>query len=134
MRSSRESVSSMTNCTSFCSPAISCLLYTSIGALEALPRTASGKTDLKALENGRTAGAPAAASRGDGELTALWEKALGGPVDPMKSFFEQGGTSLSALNLLGQYFNRHWTLTLEQFYDHPTLAEQAALLLSLIHI
>lgn len=99
-----------------------------IEALEALPRTASGKTDLKALENGRTAGAPAAASRGDGELTALWEKALGGPVDPMKSFFEQGGTSLSALNLLGQYFNRHWTLTLEQFYDHPTLAEQAALL------
>ncbi|WP_249317266.1 non-ribosomal peptide synthetase [Gehongia tenuis] len=100
-----------------------------IEAVEALPRTASGKTDLKALEKGLTADAPAAASSSAcGELTALWEKALGGPVDPAKSFFEQGGTSLSALNLLGQYFNRHWTLTLEQFYDHPTLTEQAALL------
>jgi amino acid adenylation domain-containing protein/thioester reductase-like protein len=40
------------------------------------------------------------------------------------SFFEQGGTSLGAMHLLSLYFNCGISLTLAQFYDHPTLWAQ----------
>lgn len=63
------------------------------------------------------------------QLGELWRAVLERQeVDSARSFFEQGGTSLAALNLLSLYFNQGFSMTLEQFYDHPTLAEQAELL------
>lgn len=51
-----------------------------------------------------------------------------GDLLPDRSFFEQGGSSLAALNVLSRYFNKGYALTLTQFYAHPTAREQAALL------
>lgn len=129
--------------------------------LESLPSTASGKTDLRALEaydveaNAQeSAGAldtssaePVAdvaeikaepapqtavqAPEGDieSELVKLWEAALSKPnPDPEKSFFEQGGSSLAALNLLSLYYNRGWTVSLGQFYENPTIKAQARII------
>jgi amino acid adenylation domain-containing protein/thioester reductase-like protein len=45
-----------------------------------------------------------------------------------ESFFDQGGTSLEALNVLSLYFNRKLEMSLAQFYEHPTAREQAELL------
>ncbi len=68
-------------------------------------------------------------------LTRLWKETLSkDQVDPDVSFFEQGGGSLAALNLLSQYFNQGWQITLSQFYDHPTIREQLALIAPEQHI
>lgn len=62
-------------------------------------------------------------------ILCLWQSVLNRThIEPDVSFFEQGGTSLAALSLLSLYFNHGWTMTLEQFYDHPTAAGQAGLL------
>lgn len=63
------------------------------------------------------------------EILMIWQEALG--TEALRAdipFFEQGGTSLAALGVLSQYYNRHWEMTLEQFYAQPTAAAQAALL------
>ena len=49
-------------------------------------------------------------------------------LNPDESFFDQGGTSLEALNVLSIYFNSHLEMALSQFYEHPTAREQAELL------
>lgn len=66
---------------------------------------------------------------GEDELLQIWQQVLGsGDLLPDRSFFEQGGSSLAALNVLSRYFNKGYALTLTQFYAHPTAREQAALL------
>ena len=66
---------------------------------------------------------------GERELLQIWQQVLGcGDLQPDRSFFEQGGSSLAALNVLSRYFNKGYALTLTQFYAHPTAREQAALL------
>ena len=73
---------------------------------------------------------PAAAGTGEAALKEVWRQVLGtaAPLDADRSFFEQGGSSLAALNVLSLYFNRGITMTLAEFYEHPTLRQQAALL------
>lgn len=72
--------------------------------------------------------AAAATGTADG-LLALWQTVLDKEdIDPDKSFFEQGGSSLAALNLLGLCFNQGMMMTLAQFYEHPTLRAQRELL------
>ena len=62
-------------------------------------------------------------------LLALWRRVLNRQdVDPDRSFFEQGGTSLAALSVLSYYNNSRLTLSLAQFYEQPTARGQAALL------
>ncbi len=66
------------------------------------------------------------------QLTEVWELVLERKnLLPQVSFFEQGGSSMTALNALSQYFNRRWTMTLADFYAKPTIDEQAALLAGL---
>ena len=137
--------------------------------LPALPCTASGKVDLKALETIDLSApeqapaaaepvrhheteapsappqkaaepiselvsepAPAAEARPAltaGRLEALWKETLSREeIDPDRSFFEQGGTSLAALSLLSSYYNEGVSLSLAEFYDHPTLNSQLTLL------
>ena len=63
------------------------------------------------------------------QLLLLWKETLHTDIIQENiSFFEQGGSSLSALNLLSQYFNHGWTMTLAQFYENPTVAAQTLLL------
>lgn len=63
------------------------------------------------------------------DLAVIWRAALRREaVDPNRSFFEQGGTSLLALSVLTRYFDRGLTMSLTEFYDHPTLSAQAGLL------
>lgn len=62
-------------------------------------------------------------------LLKLWEQALGRKdlrID--QSFFQQGGTSLAALSVLSQYHNHKLVLSLQQFYENPTIQAQALLL------
>ena len=59
----------------------------------------------------------------------LWRRVLNcRDVDPDRSFFEQGGTSLAALSVLSYYNNSRLTLSLAQFYEQPTARGQANLL------
>lgn len=65
-----------------------------------------------------------------GEILTIWEKSLSKrPLRGDVSFFEQGGTSLGALGILGEYYNQGFTMTMADFYGHPTADGQAALLL-----
>ncbi|HYJ09372.1 MAG TPA: amino acid adenylation domain-containing protein, partial [Polyangiaceae bacterium] len=105
-------------------------------AVQALPRTPSGKVDKRALPAPSTS-RPALASEyapasGEAEqrLLAIWEQVLGiQGIGVHDSFFELGGNSLLALRAaaateraLGQ------ALPIVYFFEHPTIAGQAAYL------
>ncbi|MBC8569283.1 amino acid adenylation domain-containing protein [Oscillospiraceae bacterium NSJ-54] len=76
----------------------------------------------------KLAAAPPTAVTGYDILT-IWKGILGRDnLSPERSFFEQGGTSLAALNALSQYYNHRWEMSLAQFYEHPTACAQAQLL------
>lgn len=119
----------------------------SILPMERFPLTPSGKVDRKAL-----AALPAKASppeapdaltpRGrtkkssmgrDGEksaldrLRAIWREVLGSDEEQI-SFFEQGGDSMAAIVTLTKYYALGFSMSVKEFYDHPTLAEQARLI------
>ncbi|MEA4964456.1 MAG: amino acid adenylation domain-containing protein [Oscillospiraceae bacterium] len=62
-------------------------------------------------------------------LSAIWRASLGcEAVSETESFFRQGGTSLSALGVLTKYYSAGYSMTMADFYAHPTLSEQAGLL------
>lgn len=105
--------------------------------LDAIPVNASGKADLPALA-AYAPGAPApvpatpkapARSAGGAEARDVWREALErDDISDTESFFRQGGTSLAALSVLTGYYERGFNMTLADFYAHPTLREQEALL------
>lgn len=117
-------------------------------SMESIPLTATNKIDMQALRKLITEGHPAscdAAAPSSAtppvstqtakvEVTAayilsVWNRVLSTPVqDPSLSFFEQGGTSMGALNVLSHYFNDHLEMSLSEFYENPTAAGQAAIL------
>lgn len=121
--------------------------------LKFLPRTASGKTDRQALKAYRVDSAASISPQkdscppilpqkeirpsSDGShdspteeiLLEIWTSVLNREnLDPDESFFDQGGTSLTALTILSRYFRKGWTMTLAQFYEAPTLHHQLKLL------
>lgn len=110
--------------------------------LEALPLNPSGKVDRRALLHYKEVLAAktlaqkpieleevVAENREDLEdlLLAQWEHVLKKEeILREESFFEQGGTSLTAMQLLSCYYDRKLTMTMEQFYQNPTFAQQLA--------
>ncbi|MCS0636861.1 amino acid adenylation domain-containing protein [Streptomyces sp. LP05-1] len=108
--------------------------------LPALPLTANGKTDRKALTalaartapDGEAAG-PAGGLRAprtaaEARLATAWAEVLGVPADRVgreDHFFERGGNSLSAVRL-AVLLDR--AVTLRDVVRHPVLADLAALL------
>ena len=101
--------------------------------LERLPLTSTGKIDRKALT--ALAGERAAAEQKrevpvtatEQWLATAWAKVLGIPreqIDRRAHFFELGGTSLSALQLL---IALDRTLSFKELAAHPILADQATL-------
>ncbi len=115
-------------------------------ALDAMPYTPSSKIDLRALreaaEASDTAAAQPDAATGEAPaaeppsgasvpevISAIWRRVLGRDgIDPGVSFFDQGGTSLAALNVLSQYHNAGLVLTMQDFYENPTVDAQSAML------
>jgi amino acid adenylation domain-containing protein/thioester reductase-like protein len=76
------------------------------------------------LQIEQSSGAPTAE-----ELLGIWEKTLGKTnLHKELTYFEQGGTSLGALGILGEYYNMGFSLTMADFYSHPSAVEQAQLL------
>ena len=114
------------------------MLPSEIILLDELPRTASGKTDLnqpggygeereKKQEAMPGAGEKACEAKPvteEGALTAIWSEVLGKDPDPDVSFFQQGGTSLTAIIILNQYHQRQLAFSINDFYHYPTLREQ----------
>jgi len=98
-----------------------------------LPLTESEKAADEAVDAAPDAlpiPAPAEAPDADA-LLEVWKQVLKrSDLDPEISFFEQGGTSLSALNILSEYYNHHIQMTLAEFYRAPTVQAQAELLRS----
>ena len=101
--------------------------------LERLPLTSTGKIDRKALT--ALAGERAAAEQTrevpvtatEQWLATAWAKVLGIPkeqIDRRAHFFELGGTSLSALQLL---IALDRTMSFKELAAHPILADQATL-------
>ena len=92
-------------------------------------REGEGKAAQKMDEKEGREGEGKAAKITPDFLLDIWGSVLGrSHLDADLSFFEQGGTSLAALNVLSRYFNEHLEMTLSQFYENPTASGQAQLL------
>ncbi len=100
--------------------------------LDAIPRTASGKIDLKQLPVIKTA--PLTAEREHpGELCenviSVWADVLSLPeesIGPDDNFFQLGGNSLTAVNLIAAVYRRlSVNLQLSAVFDNPTPRELA---------
>ena len=104
-----------------------------VTALPALPLTASGKVDRRALPApGRPAAAvnsPLPRNRSEAWLLEQWRSLLGGEVGLRENLFEAGGTSLTAAQLVGR-IRSHFgqDLPLVRVFEHPTVEALAALL------
>ena len=116
-------------------------------AMDTIPTTATNKIDIQALLKFAVEGIPAPSAPGaeaaqtaverkssvvevnTDYILSVWNRVLSIPVqDVNASFFEQGGTSMGALNVLSHFFNDSLEMTLSEFYEHPTAAAQAMLL------
>ncbi len=132
------------------------MIPSEIYVLPEIPHNPSGKTDMKKLEqmvknpgnqlemtlepsegSPITEGMSQILWEGQDSLTLptpeqllrIWEKSLvRRPLRKDVSYFEQGGTSLGALGILGEYYNLGLSLTMADFYGNPTAEGQAQLL------
>ena len=120
-------------------------------SLDTMPRTPTGKIDLRQLKDlaagsgvvpaqtEQLCSASAVAQPDDSVIRAepgsrewlldMWKKALNRTdITEDRSFFEQGGTSLTALSMLSRYNNHGIMMSLSQFYSNPTIQAQMRLL------
>lgn len=120
------------------------MIPSEIIAVKEMPRTASGKTDLKRLalpdmlsavkEEGEKEEADINGDEredhagGESGIRTLWKEVLGKAPDPEVSFFEQGGTSLMAILILNRYHQRQYDFSINDFYRYPTLEAQERIL------
>jgi non-ribosomal peptide synthetase-like protein len=103
-----------------------------LAEVDALPTRTSGKVDRAALPW------PLATGGGDAdtELTATQEWLAGGwaeilgvrPTAPDADFFSNGGSSLNAAQLVAWIRRQHPRVSVADVYQHPRLAQMAALL------
>ena len=102
--------------------------------LDAMPMTASGKTDRKNLPMPDIAGETreylAPETETERKLALLWEETLKvNPVGKTDDFFDLGGDSLSAIALLSKIEELFETgLSIQDFYNHSKLSEMAQLI------
>ncbi len=100
-------------------------------ALDALPRTANGKIDRKALPDPAQAGAREAAADPrtpiEEILASIWEEVLGVErVSPGDDFFDLGGHSLLATQVVARMQSAFGVrLPLRALFDHPALERLA---------
>ena len=101
--------------------------------LAALPRTANGKLDRKALPAPGSPGdeprAPHVAPRDaiEQDLAALWARLLGrDAIGIHDDFFALGGDSLIALRVVAAAHGAGFALAPRDLFEHPTIARLAA--------
>jgi non-ribosomal peptide synthase protein (TIGR01720 family) len=103
---------------------------------DALPRTAAGKIDrsaLRARDWPEAADPDAAAfvepaSEAEIVLAEIWSEVLGlEAVSVHDSFFEVGGDSLLSIRILARANRAGLRIDAQEFFAHPTIAEQAKL-------
>jgi amino acid adenylation domain-containing protein/non-ribosomal peptide synthase protein (TIGR01720 family) len=99
-------------------------------ALDALPRTESGKIDHPALER-RPLTPPVAPRREatpqEARLAAIFSEVLhGANVGPQDNFFALGGDSISSLQIVARARRAGFDLTAAQVFEHQTVAALAA--------
>ena len=94
-------------------------------SVEAVAAPVSERMSVKAVAAPAAESVPISVNVTPEALKRMWAEVLPGKcIDSEASFFEQGGTSLTALNLLSRYYNRGLSMTLAQFYGNPTLRGQ----------
>ena len=101
--------------------------------LTALPLTNNGKVDRRALP-APSGERPAleksfVAPRNETEtaLAEIWREVLGiEQVGVLDNFFELGGDSIRSITVLSKAEQRGFKLSLEEMFQHPTIAEMAA--------
>ncbi|KAG6113965.1 putative NRPS-like protein biosynthetic cluster [Claviceps sp. LM454 group G7] len=94
-----------------------------------LPVRTSGKVDRKALP-----WPPPASSHVDAQpihgttawLAEQWRRVIGVPAAPDSNFFDIGGTSLAAAQLVSQLRQRAPTMSVADIYEYPILSAMAA--------
>ncbi|MCI2957026.1 amino acid adenylation domain-containing protein [Agromyces atrinae] len=100
-----------------------------LAVVDDLPTRVSGKVDRAALPwplPGVDADADGFTDT-EAWLAGEWQAVLGVPVpDAESNFFDLGGGSLSAAQLVGRLRARDPEFTVAHIYDHPRLAQQAA--------
>lgn len=107
-----------------------------LAVVDTLPTRTSGKIDRDMLPWPLTAHAgtsvpslPSAGSETAGLVSGLWASILGGPPDtPDEDFFDVGGGSLSAAQLVSRLRERFPEVTVADIYENPTLAALSAAL------
>ncbi len=105
------------------------MVPTAFVALEALPLTANGKLDSRALPAPPDAGGEQRAPSTPFEdvLAAIWREVLGvAEVGPDDNFFDLGGHSLLATRVVSHVRRRfHVELRLHELFEEPTVAALA---------
>ncbi|TDE43728.1 amino acid adenylation domain-containing protein [Nonomuraea mesophila] len=107
------------------------MMPATVTALPALPLTANGKLDARALPEPASAPPAPAAPAEDftRTLAAVWESVLDVPVGDDDNFFELGGNSLLAIRLAAAMRERDLpALPLRELYLHPTVRDLAQVL------
>ncbi|MGK4003929.1 amino acid adenylation domain-containing protein [Sorangium sp. So ce1036] len=97
--------------------------------LEELPHTPYGKIDRRALPLPAAPSGQAAAPRTEAEaaLAGIWAELLGRPaVGVQENFFELGGDSILALQVVSRARAAGLSLTPRQIFQHQTIADLAA--------
>ena len=106
------------------------MVPTTIGTIDRIPLSANGKVDRRALvaPTRRDAESTAVSDRLTREIGELVAGMLKLPtVDPERSLFELGATSLTMVSLQRQIANRlGQTIGLQQIFERPTVAGFAA--------
>ena len=99
--------------------------------MEQMPMTATNKIDMQSLKSMSVEEESVSEEEKNSHyILSVWNKVLSHPATDINvSFFELGGTSMDVLNVLSHYFNDNHEMTISQFYDNPTAAMQAELLL-----
>lgn len=100
-----------------------------LAVVDTLPTRTSGKIDRDALPWPLAPAAPAAgtdASDTAGWVSGLWASILGGPpTTPDEDFFDVGGGSLSAAQLVSRLRERFPEVTVADIYEHSSLGSLA---------
>lgn len=105
-----------------------------ITKVDKIPLNANGKADLKLLTKPNEYVTPKNQIKTEVNdirqiIINIWKDAIKtDTINLHDSFFDQGGTSLGALIVLSAYYNNGWTLTMKDFYDHPTIEKQYLLI------
>ncbi len=103
--------------------------------MDSLPLNASGKIDRKSLpaparpENDLKADTMGGYPETVKAFCTVWSEILKRDViDPRKSFFEQGGDSLSAIIVQTRYHEKGWDISTRDFFHFPTVMEHIKLI------